>query len=174
MQYESWTRTTARNVGPLGLVLKGGSWYLVALIGERPSTLRVSNIREAHLLEKEEPVARPKGFDLAAYWAESMQRFERELYKGEAVVLGTAAGLKALSNLGSRQAQAVAAAPASRRKDGRVRLRIPIESIAHAAGQLLRLAPEVEVLEPPALRAALVARLRDIVGLYGKQGQEEA
>ncbi len=174
LQYESWTRTTARNVGPLGLVLKGGSWYLVALIGERPSTLRVSNIREARLLEEEEPVLRPKGFDLAAYWAESMQRFEHELYKGEAVVLSTAAGLKALSNLGSRQAQAVAAAPSSRRKDGRVRLRVPIESIAHAAGQLLRLAPEVEVLEPPALRAALVARLRDIVGLYGKQGQEEA
>jgi len=167
LRYESWTRTSARNVGPLGLVLKGGSWYLVALLGERPSTLRVSNIREATLLE-EEPVRRPKGFDLAAYWAESMQRFERELYKGEALVLASEAGLKALSFLGSRIAQAVAAAPPSRRKDGRVRLRVPIESIDHAAAQLLRLAPDVEVLEPATLRSALQARLRAIVHLYGK------
>ena len=168
LNYESWTRTTARNVGPLGLVLKGGSWYLVALIGERPSTLRVGNIREARLLE-EETVARPRGFELAAYWADSMQRFERELYKGEAVVLANAAGLKELSHLGSRQAQAVAAATSrpSRRKDGRVRLRVPIESIDHAAGQLLRLAPGVEVLEPPALRKALVARLHAVAQLYG-------
>ncbi len=168
LNYESWTRTTARNVGPLGLVLKGGSWYLVALIGERPSTLRVGNIREARLLE-EETVARPRGFELAAYWADSMQRFERELYKGEAVVLANAAGLKELSHLGSRQAKAVAAATSrpSRRKDGRVRLRVPIESIDHAAGQLLRLAPGVEVLEPPALRKALVARLHAVAQLYG-------
>ena len=168
LNYESWTRTTARNVGPLGLVLKGGSWYLVALIGERPSTLRVGNIREARLLE-EETVARPRGFELAAYWADSMQRFERELYKGEAVVLANAAGLKELSHLGSRQAKAVAAATSrpSRRKDGRVRLRVPIESIDHAAGQLLRLAPGVEVLEPPALRKALVARLHAVRQLYG-------
>ena len=49
----------------------------------------------------------------------------------------------------------------------RVRLRIPIESIAHATGQLLRLSPEVEVLEPEALRESTVARLRQISQLYG-------
>jgi hypothetical protein len=48
-----------------------------------------------------------------------------------------------------------------------VPLRIPVESAEQSAGQLLRLAPEVEVTGPPALRAALKARLRKVAALYG-------
>ena len=167
LRYESWNKTSSRQASPLGLVLKAGSWYLVALLGERPSTLRVSNIREAALLD--DPVRRPKGFDLAAYWAESTRRFERELYCGEALVLATPTGLKGLSHLGSPAARAVAdiGNKTSRRKDGRRRLRIPIESTEQAATQLLRLAPEVEVLEPPALRRALLRKLDQVLQLYG-------
>jgi hypothetical protein len=61
----------------------------------------------------------------------------------------------------------VAAAPKPRRKDGRVPLRIPVESTEQSAGQLIRLAPEVEVTGPPALRTALLARLRKVVAMYG-------
>ena len=167
LRYESWSKTSSRQVSPLGLVLKAGSWYLVALLGERPSTLRVSNIREASLLD--EPVQRPKGFDLAGYWAESTRRFERDLYTGEALVLATPAGLKGLSHLGSPVARAVATISHknSRRKDGRHRLRIPIESTEQAATQLLRLAPEVEVLEPVALHRALLRKLENVLRLYG-------
>jgi len=165
LRYESWQRTSSRRVGPLGLVLKAGIWYLVALIGERPSTLRVGNIRAAERLEA--PVARPADFELAAYWAESTRRFERELQRMEAIVLATPAGLQALSQLGSAAARAVAAAAPARRKDGRVRLRVPIESTEQAAGQLLKLAPDVEALAPPALRAALRARVRALGALYG-------
>jgi hypothetical protein len=46
-------------------------------------------------------------------------------------------------------------------------MRIPIESVPQAAGQLLRFAPEVEVVAPAALRRATVERLRRIVALYG-------
>lgn len=164
LRYESWSKTWSREASPLGLVLKAGSWYLVALLGARPSTLRIANIREARLLDA--PVQRPARFDLAAYWAESTQRFERELYANQARVLATPAGLKALSHLGNPVAHAVAAAGASRRKDGRVRLLIPVEGLDQAAGALLRLAPEVEVIEPPALRQALLERLRKIASLY--------
>ena len=31
--YESWTGVRERVVEPLGLVLKGGAWYLVAQVG---------------------------------------------------------------------------------------------------------------------------------------------
>lgn len=163
--YESWKTTAARTVGPLGLVLKAGVWYLVALLKTEPRTFRVSNIAAAESLSS--TVRRPKNFDLAAYWRASIERFERELLKFEARVLATAAGLKSLGNVSSAVARAIAAAPPSHRRDGRVEVRIPIESIEHATGQLLRLSPEVEVLEPAVLRASIVERVRAVAALYG-------
>lgn len=163
--YESWTRTSARTIGPLGLVLKAGIWYLVAKLGDQPRTFRVSNLRSAELLPSR--VRRPKGFDLAAYWIESTRRFERALYTREATLLVTPAGRKALSQLGSAVAQRLAGAGRTRRRDGRIRLRIPIESIEVATGQLLRLSPEVEVVEPVALRDSIIERVRSSAALYG-------
>lgn len=178
MRYESWADTVERTVSPLGLVLKAGAWYLVALPADRPAgeggprTYRVSNILAAHALGT--PVRRPARFDLPRYWAESIQRFESGLYTGEAALLATPAGLKGLRALSSAVARAVAAAvatapasPAARRKDGRVAVTIPIESVDHACGQLMRLSPQVEVLRPAALRRALVERVQATARLYG-------
>src|SRR5580692_9692195 len=41
-----WRRVgpVSRTVDPLGLVLKGGAWYLVARVGEQTRTYRVANI----------------------------------------------------------------------------------------------------------------------------------
>jgi predicted DNA-binding transcriptional regulator YafY len=164
LRYESWKRNSAQTVSPLGLVLKAGIWYLVALLGEQPRTYRVASVLAAQLLD--DKARRPKSFDLAAHWGDAIRRFKRELYSGEATVLATLKGLKGLSYISSAMARAVAVAPASRRKDARVRLRVPIESIEHATGQLLRLAPEVEVLEPAALRASTIERVERIVRLY--------
>ena len=171
MQYESWNGTVERAVSPLGLVLKAGVWYLVAAAagaagagrGE-PRTYRVANIRAAQALGT--PARRPARFDLPRYWAASIARFESEIFTAEATVLATPAGLRGLRALGSAQARAVAAALASRRADGRVAVRLPIESIEHACGQLMRLSPQVEVLRPAALRRALVQRLQATAALY--------
>ena len=182
MRYESWTDTVERTVSPLGLVLKAGVWYLVALpvapavakaapgkstgtAQGGPRTYRVSNIRAATALAT--PVRRPARFDLPGYWAASIQRFEAEIYTGQAQVLATPAGLQGLRALSSAVARAVAAAKPSRRADGRVAVTLPIESVEHACGQLMRLSPQVEVLRPVALRRALVQRLRDTARLYG-------
>lgn len=165
MRYESWKGVAVRTVDPLGLVLKAGSWYLIAGFRNEPRTFKVSNIERAAVLR--EAVRRPRKFELVAYWIESIRRFERELYKQEATLLATAAGLKGLRPFSSAVARAVAAAPPSRRKDGRVQVRIPIESVEHATGQLLRLSPEIEVIEPEALRAGIVERIRQIASLYG-------
>jgi predicted DNA-binding transcriptional regulator YafY len=164
MAYESWKGAARRVVHPLGLVLKAGVWYLVAAREGVPRTYRVSNILQAEVLP--EAVPRPRRFDLPAYWRAAVERFETELFTGEAEVAATEAGLAQLRRLGAAQARAVAAARPSRRKDGRAVLRVPIESVDHAAGQMLRLAPEVEVLGPPRLRAALVARIEAARRLY--------
>jgi predicted DNA-binding transcriptional regulator YafY len=163
--YESWERDVERALHPLGLVLKAGAWYLVASAGKEPRTYRVSNIKRAEVLDAR--VQRPRAFDLARYWAKSVARFETELYKGHAEILATPAGLKLLRYQNAAVARVVAGAPKPRRRDGRVPLRIPVESVEQAVGQLLRLAPEVEVTGPTALRKEMVVRLRKVAALYG-------
>jgi predicted DNA-binding transcriptional regulator YafY len=164
IRYESWKTTARRTVSPLGLVLKAGAWYLVAAIDDQARTYRISNVSEVQTLEARS--RRPGKFELARYWSESIERFERDLYTGRAVVLATPAGLKSLRGLSSAVARAVADAHPPRRSDGRVRVSIPIESIEHATGLLLRLSPQVEVIEPAALRQSLVVRLGQTCRLY--------
>lgn len=48
-----------------------------------------------------------------------------------------------------------------------MRVALPIESIERAANQLLRIAPDVEIVEPPTLKQTLIARLRDLGWCYG-------
>ena len=60
------------------------------------------------------------------------------------------------------------------RKDERVRVSIPIESIEHATAQLLRLAPEVEAVEPVVLRRSLMVRLEQACRLYGVDAARRA
>ncbi len=162
--YESWKARVRRTVHPLGLVLKAGAWYLVAAVNDAPRTFRISSIRDVESLETRS--RGPRSFNLARYWIQSIRRFEQDLYKGQAVVLATTAGLKDLRNLSSAVARALAAAPSSAASDERVRVTIPTESIEHAAGQLLRLSPEVEVVEPAALRQAVLERIRDAARRY--------
>lgn len=164
ISYESWQQTGQRTVHPLGLVLKAGVWYLVAAREQKARTWRVSSILEATLLDK--PAVRPKGFDLAAYWRDSVRRFEVELHTGEALVAATPRGLAELRRINAALARAVAGAAAPARPGDRVKLRIPIESVEHAAGQLLRLSPEVEALEPAPLRQAIRARIDAAALLY--------
>ena len=177
IRYESWKATARRTVHPLGLVLKAGAWYLIAALDDQPRTYRISNVSEVQALEAH--ARRPRKFELARYWAESIRRFESELYKGHAVVLATPAGLKGLSYLSSAVARAVADARTlfakdGFRQDGRVKVRMPIESIEHATAQLLRLTPEVEAIEPAVLRRSVIARLEQACRLYGVDAARRA
>jgi len=165
IRYNSWERTVNRTVHPLGLVLKAGAWYLIAAVDGKPRTYRISSILELRTLDAR--ATRPAKFDLARYWTETLQRFETELYKGKATVLASPRGLKQLSKLGSAVATAIASSPLKKRKDGRVRVVIPYESVEDTTPLLLPLAPDVEVVEPEALKCALVQRLRDIGKCYG-------
>ena len=47
---------------------------------------------------------------------------------------------------------------------------IPIESLTHARGELLRLGPEIVVESPPELRAAMVEAVRGLGALYADAG----
>ena len=73
-----------RIVDPLGLVVKGSTWYLVARSNKEPRTFRVSRISTAKLLNTS--AERPAQFDLEKYWKESTQQFEKKLPGCEVVL----------------------------------------------------------------------------------------
>jgi len=165
IRYESWKEVVERRVDPLGLVLKAGVWYLAARAGASVRTYRVSSILAAGI--SDERFDRPRDFDLAAWWLASTQRFERELARGTAVLRVSEAGWKALQRDFTGQVAEAARASAGR-PDARGwrRVTIPIESIEHAAGQLLRLGAQARVVQPAALRRELLARIDAIAALY--------
>lgn len=166
VRYESWKGEVERVLEPLGLILKGGFWYLAARPADRkaaePRTYRVSNIRD--LAMGEETFERPAGFDLAAWWEATSKRFESEIFTGQATLKISRAGLKRLSKLGVEQAR-VAAEAARTPGEGWVEVTTPIESIEHAARDFLRLGAEAQVVSPDELRAAMrdtAARLSEL------------
>lgn len=166
VRYESWKGEVARTLEPLGLILKGGLWYLAArAVGAsraEPRTYRASNILE--LTVTEETFERPAGFDLAAWWAETSKRFEAEIFTGQATLRLTEEGLKRLARLGVEQARIAAGAQAG--ADGWSEVEVPIESVEHAAMDFQRLGAEGEVLAPDALRAAMRSTAARLVDLY--------
>lgn len=152
IRYDSWKGIVDRTVDPLGLVVKAGEWYLVAAAGKSssPRTYKLSNVQA---LEARGPFKRPRKFDLATYWGESIARFETGLFRGTATVRATAKGLKRMRYLNAAVAEAIDRANPKPDKRGWHKVTIPIESVEMAAHDLLRIGAECEVLQPVELRA---------------------
>ncbi len=164
LRYESWKGEVSRSVDPLGLVLKAGVWYLAARVGAGVRTYRLSNILALEVTD--DRFDRPAEFDLAAWWLAATRRFEKELVTGSASLRVSAAGLKALRDLGAAVARAAAETAGAPDAQGWCRVTIPIESIPHAAQQVLRLGAQAEVLKPAALRRELLERVEAVAALY--------
>jgi predicted DNA-binding transcriptional regulator YafY len=167
MRYESWKDVVSREVDPLGLVLKGGIWYLAAAVKRQPRTYRVSNILDLKVLDT--PTQRPPRFDLAAYWQDWARDFETRLLSEKALVRISPAGRKILRQVSVAAAEAADAAARAASAEGWIESEIPIESITHATRQLLRLGAQVEVLGPPALRQALISEAESVRALYRRR-----
>ncbi|TWT06071.1 YafY family protein [Reyranella sp. CPCC 100927] len=164
VRYESWNAITSGEIEPFGLVLKAGIWYLVARAGGKLRTYRLSNILELTVLDA--GFHRPATFDLAQHWTASTQSFETQIYRDTALLRASPRGLKLLAGLSPAVADAIARAPKTADARGWIRVVIPIESVEHAAQELLRLHAEAEVLEPAALRQRLGDTARQLAALY--------
>lgn len=163
LRYDSWKGVIERRVVALGLVLKAGLWYLVAAAQGQARTYRVGSILAVEIESQTLPI--PSRFDLQRYWKSFTREFEARLLTDRARVRARPAGLKALAQLNHATAQVVASAAAPGR-DGWQVLSIPIESVDHAVADLLRLAPDVQALGPPALRRALRQAVMRLQALY--------
>jgi predicted DNA-binding transcriptional regulator YafY len=164
VRYESWKDTVDRELEPLGLAIKGGIWYLVARAGGKARTYRVSNIHKLEVTAQR--FTRPPRFDLASYWSEWAKDFEARLYRDTAVVRFSPRGMQRLQLLAPAVAASARRTARKPDKTGWVRAEVPIESVSHAAGELLKLGADVEALEPAALRDRLREVSAQMAALY--------
>jgi predicted DNA-binding transcriptional regulator YafY len=154
IRYQSWKAEKRRRIAPLGLVLKGGSWYLAGLVDDTVRTYRVARVLNCTALD--EAFIRPGKFDLAAYWQASTERLEAELHPNEATVRLSPFGLKLLDALSHPYVKRRARIEETADAEGWRIAIIPVgKTLWHAATELLRLGAEAEVLEPSELRAKM-------------------
>ncbi|HJQ46235.1 MAG TPA: YafY family protein [Amycolatopsis sp.] len=166
-RYRRWDSSDVERVlDPLGLILKAGNWYLAAQCEASTRTYRVSRVLE--LAELDDTFERPTGFDLAAYWRDWSEQFERRMYPRVAVVRLSPLGRDLVPfYLGAVGARAVRDSGAEPDEDGWFRVELPVEPGAPALGELLRFGPELEVLEPAELRAQVAAAIARTGARYG-------
>lgn len=163
-RYGDANDTEVRKVGPLGLVLKAGIWYLVAQKGRSLRTYRVGRIAQAEALD--ETYVRPPDFDLAAWWARSAREYEEASYRHTARVRLSPRGRSLAPLLGSYVEQAVAKTASKPDKQGWVHCTLPLESAEHGVRELMRLGADVEVISPEAVRTQLAQALRNTLRHY--------
>jgi predicted DNA-binding transcriptional regulator YafY len=150
---DSEARSRHVTVDPVGLVAKAGLWYLVTA---EPALLRVSRVRSC--VVRPEPAIRPDGFDLATTWAALRERVEvrprdlRVTITARPDAIGRVRRVLAAHVREGEQADPV--------------LHLTFAGVPHAVGSLLGFGTQIEVLEPPAVRAALVDAARSVITLY--------
>ncbi|CAA9574876.1 MAG: Transcriptional regulator, DeoR family [uncultured Thermomicrobiales bacterium] len=186
VRYRRWgEREVTRTLEPLGLVLKGGAWYLVAGVvdrAERPvlgqasdratdrATGRLRTYHASRILELETlegRFERPEGFDLADFWRVWSAEFETRLYRQEAVVRFSPEAFGLLPHLvNATVARVVRESAEPPDAEGWRRARFPIESVWHAETELLRLGAGAEVLAPPELRERLAQAAAGLAAIY--------
>jgi predicted DNA-binding transcriptional regulator YafY len=154
IRYREGPGVVSRRLDPLGLVLKAGIWYLLAIRRGEERVYRVSRIVSAR--EREEPCARPQSFDLAAAWTERSEAFERTARAGDVEVRvrvpkGEVRYLRHVRVVEEGERPVVTA-----RFDG----------LDQAFHSLLAWGPAAEVLEPAKLRERIAAAAAETAALY--------
>ncbi|MDP9091384.1 MAG: YafY family transcriptional regulator [Actinomycetota bacterium] len=174
VRYERANReVVGRRLEPLGLVLKAGTWYLVASVPDDhdrhgPRTYRLSRVLSAAVLD--EPFERPDGFDLQEQWAAYQRGYERRVYRESATIRLSEAGRQLLFLVGSIAARAAHRSMSEPDSEGWAQTTLPIESVRHAHHALLQLGADVEVLEPTELRDLIAQSARALVLRYASCG----
>ena len=162
--YTRTDRIVDRRLEPMGLVLKGGIWYLVARHDDQVRTYRVSRVTEAAL--GEERFERPVDFDLSGFWAEATAAYAEALPTVDATLRVDQRYVHFLADSVGEPCWATATQEPDPERQGWLRIRLRLESIEHGHHDLLRLGPSVEALEPPELREAIIGAARSMLEHY--------
>ncbi len=169
LRYHRGDRTAERVVEPLGVVLKGGIWYVVARVAGEDAqlrTYRVSRVADAELLD--ERFDRPDGFDLAAHWAEMTASYERGAPRLEvrALVRGDRLG-QLYDVIGDSSTVSIGDPNDGGSPDGWLPVTMTLDWPEEAPGRLLAMGADLEVLEPVDLRQRMTSAAAAVAALYG-------
>jgi predicted DNA-binding transcriptional regulator YafY len=148
-RYREGRRVVRRTLDPLGLVLKGGAWYLVARRSAGMRVYRVSRFVSVRI--RDESFERPEGFDLGSYWDDWSRSFEASLPRVEVKLRASDLALRHLP----RDLQG-----------GDGVFTVGFESLEEAFRELLKFGPDAEVLEPRELRERIAATAAEVADLY--------
>ena len=167
--YQRWKEPTevTRRLEPHGLVLKAGTWYVVARCDGAMRTYRVDQIVAVT------PcgcgfTAEP-GFELAGYWHAYLADFRRQLHTGHAVIRLSGERRPAHASSAQRRGRDRGRDRRNhRRRTAGCRARVPIESPDHALADFLRLGADIEILEPAELREQAARTIRAMAAVYGQ------
>jgi predicted DNA-binding transcriptional regulator YafY len=160
IDYRRGDEVVERTIAPIGIVLKGGIWYVVALAEDQIRTYRASRVIEATALE--ETVARPDDFDLAAYWAESSAAYERDAPTVTVDVRIAEDRLWRITNVFGRAVVDAADRSIEADRPGQVRLGLRLGYPDDVPGLLLAVGPNLEVIGPLEIRERVI-KLADLV-----------
>lgn len=155
---------TERTVGPLGLVLKGSVWYLVAMHGsEETRTYRIARIVHADILP--ETFVRPARFDLAAYWKQSKERFAASLPTFEVHVRfdPAIAGRLTFTDKFVRKAEI-----GEVEDDGLIPAVLHFQTEEEAAAYALGFGDKMQVVRPASLIPRIVEKATAAIALYDR------
>ncbi|HEX6685050.1 MAG TPA: WYL domain-containing protein [Candidatus Limnocylindrales bacterium] len=156
VRYQRGEAVVERELEPLGLVLKAGVWYAVAAVDGTVRSYRVSRILSADPTGAE--FVRPDGFVLPEFWAQASADFDRSVLRERIRIRVLRRALRGLAGeLGQPVVDEAVAAAGPADAEGWLELDVAVESLTVAEHQLTALGADVEVLDPPELRAALAA-----------------
>jgi predicted DNA-binding transcriptional regulator YafY len=150
-----------RTLEPYGLVIQGGTWYLVAGAGKGEARIyRVSRIQSAKLLDERHEI--PDTFELAVFWASRKEDFHMTRAGYRVVVRANERGVRALTRGRMRDTLA----DAHDFESGWTTLELSIETRGAAFERILGLGSDVIVLEPEELRLALAQTIVEMQDNY--------
>jgi predicted DNA-binding transcriptional regulator YafY len=148
----------SRTVDPYGLVVQGGTWYVVAHTGKsaEPRIYRVSRIEHAEATDDQFEI--PDDFDLAAFWAGRKDQFHmtRPGYAARVRVRP-----RAIGNLTHGHGPT----PPSTTEEW-IEIEISFETKWAAAERILGQGTDVVVLEPQELRDIVAGSIERMQSLY--------
>ncbi|MFI6675865.1 helix-turn-helix transcriptional regulator [Kribbella sp. NPDC050470] len=159
-------RPQRRTVDPWGLVEQAGRWYLVAAHRGVARMYRVSRVQEVDVLE--EVADRPAELDVQAEWERLRSGLEQNMPVGvEVVVRVRPEAVDQVRRIASPMLVKGEQARDVPSDDGWPRLAMHFRVREAACGVLLGFADNVEVLEPPEIRARMLELATAAVRTYG-------
>ncbi|MGL5859097.1 MAG: helix-turn-helix transcriptional regulator [Angustibacter sp.] len=163
-------RGAETSVQPLGLIMKGSTWYLLGRSRRSADGYRLFRLSRVEAVElREARFERPPDFDLATAWAERRRAFLASLPSYLVTVRVAPAAEPLLAMLDEAAPDLPLPDDVQRDEHGWARLRLRFErSPDGTARHLLRLGADIEVLDPPELRERMNGAAARLAALYSR------